>query len=59
MFQNYGCGSVTLCIYYRITAKKLCFSYEQFVNDRAAGPNAPAAPFFVCIWKRCKGSWRE
>ena len=46
-------------IYYRITAKKLCFSYEQFVNYRAAGPNAPAAPFFVCIWKRCKGSWRE
>ena len=25
-------------IYYRITAKKLCFSYEQFVNYRAAGP---------------------
>ena len=46
-------------IYYRITAKKLCFSYEQFVNYRAAGPNAPAASFFVCIWKRCKGSWRE
>ena len=46
-------------IYYRITAKKLCFSYEQFVNYRAAGPNATAAPFFVCIWKRCKGSWRK
>ena len=36
-------------IYYRITAKKLCFSYEQFVNYRAAGPNAPAAPFFAVL----------
>ena len=36
-------------IYYRITAKKLCFSYEQFVNYRAAGPDAPAAPFFAVL----------
>ena len=36
-------------IYYRITAKKLCFSYEQFVNYRAAGPNVSAAPFFAVL----------
>ena len=43
-----------MSIYYRITAKKLCFSYEQFVNYRAAGPNAPAAPFLFAFGNDAK-----